>query len=148
MLSLRLYLSQYKCPLVSDVTRNSIAMKKQDRYARKAYAMSRMTLAIERAIKRPTRKEKERAARWAAAWGLLCGIRTEGVNLKPCDVQSLESRIEQPYDSTITIASFSPSGLNVAVQPQFSPGTSPLTSLTKHAVPDRVVPQPVQPKPV
>jgi hypothetical protein len=63
-------------------------MKKLDRHARKSYAMRRMTLAIERAITRPSRMEKERAARWAAAWGLLCGIRTEGVNLRACDVQA------------------------------------------------------------
>lgn len=95
-------------------------MKKLDRYARKSYAMGRMTLALERAIKRPTRKEKERAARWAAAWGLLCGIRTEGVHLKAGDVQSLESRIEQKSDSIATLGSFALGGLDRTVQPQFA----------------------------
>lgn len=58
-----------------------------------------MALAIERAIERPTRKEKEGAARWAAAWGLLCGIRTEGVKLKDCDVEMQERWLEQACDS-------------------------------------------------
>jgi hypothetical protein len=106
-------------------------MKKLDRYARKSYAMFRMTLAIERAIKRPTRKEKERAARWAAAWGLLCGIKTAGVNLKACDIQSLENRIEQSGDPALTFAAFSPHGFKAAVQPQFlsaTPASLPLTA--------------------
>lgn len=68
-------------------------MTKLDRFARKSYAMRRMTLAIERAIRSSNRKEKERASRWAAAWGLLCGIRTEGVNLKSGDVETPEATI-------------------------------------------------------
>jgi hypothetical protein len=123
-------------------------MKKLDRYARKSYAMCRMTLAIERAIKRPTRKEKERAARWAAAWGLLCGIRTEGVNLKACDIQSLESRIEQAYDSTMTLASFSPRGFNAAVQHQFLSSMPYPVPSSVHPVADLMVRPSVQPKPV
>jgi hypothetical protein len=117
----------------------SIAMKKLDRYARKSYAMRRMTLAIERAIKRPTRGEKERAARWAAAWGLLCGIRTEGVKLKACDVESLASRIEQTYDSTITIASF---------QPQFPSSQPSSIPLSTHATAELAARSSAQPKPV
>jgi hypothetical protein len=46
-------------------------------------------LAIERASYRPTSNEKENAARWAAAWALLCRIKAQGVNLKASDVQSL-----------------------------------------------------------
>jgi hypothetical protein len=110
-----------------------MAMKKQDRQARKSYAMRRMTLAIERAIKRPTRKEKEHAARWAAAWGLLCGIRTEGVRLRACDVQSVESRIEQSSDSIATFGSFSLGELDSTMQPQFpssTPASVPMTAPT------------------
>jgi hypothetical protein len=114
-------------------------MKKLERYAKKSYAMRRMTLAIERAIKRPTRNEKERAARWAAAWGLLCGIRTEGVNLKTCDVQNLGSSIEPTYDSTITIASF---------QPRFSSSTPSSLPLTAPAAADLAARPSAQPKPV
>jgi len=95
-----------------------------------------MTLAIERAIKRPTRKEKERAARWAAAWGLLCGIRTAGVNLKACDVQSLESRIEQTPESIATLGSFSLGGLNKVVQPQGTSGTASAPPLSSQAAAD------------
>lgn len=54
-------------------------MKSPYPYLRKSYAMHRMARAIERAIAAQGGKEKERAARWAAAWGLLCGIKTEGV---------------------------------------------------------------------
>lgn len=107
-----------------------MAIKKLDRYTRKSYAMRRMTLAIERAIKRPTRKEKERAARWAAAWGLLCGIRTDGVNLKACDVQSLESRIEQTSASITTFGSFSLSDLDSAVQPKVPSSAPPAVPMT------------------
>jgi hypothetical protein len=77
-------------------------MKKLEKYARKSYAMRRMTLAIERAIKRPTSKEKERAARWAAAWGLLCGIQTEGVNLKTSDFRSPDPSSSLPPAANAT----------------------------------------------
>ena len=108
-------------------------MKKLDRYARKSYAMRRMTLALERAIKCPTRKEKECAARWAAAWGLLCGIRTKGVRLKACDVESLDSRIEQTSDSVAMFGSFSLGDLDSTVHPQLpssTPSAGPLTAPT------------------
>jgi hypothetical protein len=110
--------------------------------------MRRMTLAIERAIKRPTRKEKERAARWAAAWGLLCGIRTEGVKLKAGDIQNLDSRLEQTSDSTATFGSFSWHELNEAVQLHFSPSTSSPVHLpvpSAHSLTER---PPAEPKPV
>jgi hypothetical protein len=45
-----------------------------------------MARAIERAVEARTSKEKERAARWVAAWGLLCGIRTSSVRLRNSDV--------------------------------------------------------------
>jgi hypothetical protein len=62
-------------------------MKIRNRFLRKSYAMQRMSLAIQRAIENTDSKEKERAARWAAAWGLLCGIRTQEVRLRGSDVQ-------------------------------------------------------------
>lgn len=40
----------------------------------KAYSLRRMRLAIDRAIHGKTAQEKEKAARWAAAWGLSGGI--------------------------------------------------------------------------
>jgi len=46
-----------------------------------------MALAIERAIEARTGKEKERAARWAAAWGLLCGIKTRRVRLRSSEIK-------------------------------------------------------------
>jgi hypothetical protein len=119
-------------------------MKKLDRYARKSYAMFRMTLAIERAIKRPTRKEKERAARWAAAWGLLCGIKTAGVKLKACDIQSLENRIEQTGSPAITFAAFSPRGFKATVQPQFLSNTPSSLPLTAYPIGD-LLPRPSAP---
>jgi hypothetical protein len=60
----------------------STKMKSKDRYLRKSYAMSRMALAIRRAIEAQTISEKDNAARWVAAWGLLCGIRSRPVRLK------------------------------------------------------------------
>lgn len=112
-------------------------MKNPDRYSRKSYAMRRMTLAIERAIKRPSSKDKERAARWAAAWGLLCGIRTEGVNLREADVQSLERRIDPTADRIGMLASFSShtdGSAEERMAPQnlpsaFPPATHALTAL-------------------
>jgi hypothetical protein len=49
---------------------------------RKTYGMLRMMKAIGRAIKAKTDLEKERAARWAAAWGVISGIRSRGVRLR------------------------------------------------------------------
>lgn len=46
-----------------------------------------MARAIERAIEARSGKEKERAARWAAAWGLLCGIKTRRVRLRASEIQ-------------------------------------------------------------
>jgi hypothetical protein len=61
-------------------------MKSRYPFLRKSYAMHRMAKAIERAIEGQTSGEKERAARWAAAWGLLCGIKTSGVRLRDSEV--------------------------------------------------------------
>ena len=110
-----------------------MVMKKQDKYTKKSYAMGRMTLAIERAIERPTSKEKTRAAQWAAAWGLLCGIRTEGVNLKVCDIQGLECRIGQASDPTFALAAPAQRGLDSAVEPQPAPDIPSAVPLDAHA---------------
>jgi hypothetical protein len=61
-------------------------MKNRYPFLRKSYAMHRMAKAIERAIEGKTSGEKERAARWAAAWGLLCGIKTSGVRLRDSEL--------------------------------------------------------------
>lgn len=52
------------------------------RIERKAYALQRMVQAIGRAIASSTDAEKDRAARWAAAWGVLGGIHTRGIRLR------------------------------------------------------------------
>ena len=44
--------------------------------------MLRMVEAIGRAIDSPTDAEKEKAARWAAAWGVISGIRSPGIRLR------------------------------------------------------------------
>lgn len=49
---------------------------------RKAYAMMRMAEAIGRAIDATGTADKDKAARWAAAWGLAGGIMTPGVRLR------------------------------------------------------------------
>lgn len=54
----------------------------RSRSERKAYAMLRMAEAIDRAIDARTAAEKDRAARWAAAWGLIGGILTPGIRLR------------------------------------------------------------------
>lgn len=62
-------------------------MRSRYRFLRKSYAMDRMARAIERAIGGQTGKEQERAMRWAAAWGLLCGIKTASVRLRRSEVE-------------------------------------------------------------
>jgi hypothetical protein len=57
-------------------------MKYRSIDARKAYSMERMIAAIQRAILADTEAQKEKAARWAAAWGLLSGIRSPGIRLR------------------------------------------------------------------
>lgn len=62
-------------------------MKTLRRMIRKSYAMKRMALAIERAIQIDNFADQKRAARWAAAWGLLCGINSNAVRLRSSEVQ-------------------------------------------------------------
>jgi hypothetical protein len=57
-------------------------MKRHIKIERKSYAMLRMIAAIGRAIASDQPAEKDRAARWAAAWGALSGIRSPGVRLR------------------------------------------------------------------
>ncbi len=57
-------------------------MKYRSKDARRAYSRERMIAAIERAIAASTDAQKEKAARWAAAWGALSGIRTPGIRLR------------------------------------------------------------------
>ena len=67
------------------------AMKQRIKYERKSYAMLRMAAAIGRAITSSAPADKARAARWAAAWGVISGIRTPGIRLRR-DVLSDERR--------------------------------------------------------
>lgn len=57
-------------------------MKYQARKERKSYAMLRMVQAIGRAIHSEHPADKDKAARWAAAWGVVSGIRTPGIRLR------------------------------------------------------------------
>lgn len=57
-------------------------MTRMDRQQRKSYGMRRMGEAIGRAIEAGGGEQQARAIRWAAAWGLLCGIRSPGVRLR------------------------------------------------------------------
>lgn len=54
--------------------------------------MHRMAQAIERAVAARTDKEKERAARWVGAWGLLCGISTSKVRLRNSGIERFPDR--------------------------------------------------------
>jgi len=44
--------------------------------------MQRMAAAIERAMSSDSSLEQERARRWAAAWGVVSGIRSSGIRLR------------------------------------------------------------------
>jgi hypothetical protein len=57
-------------------------MKHHIKKERKTYAMLRMTEAIGRAISSERPEDKNKAARWAAAWGVISGIRTPGIRLR------------------------------------------------------------------
>lgn len=57
-------------------------MKHRPKDQRKSYALQRMVAAIGRAIRADSTSEKDRAARWAAAWGVVGGIRTPGIRLR------------------------------------------------------------------
>ncbi len=57
-------------------------MKHRLRKERKSYAMLRMAEAIGRAIHSDSPADKDKAARWAAAWGVVGGIRSPGVRLR------------------------------------------------------------------
>ncbi len=57
-------------------------MKQRIREEKKAYAMLRMAEAIGRAINADSTAEKDQAARWAAAWGAMGGIRSPGIRLR------------------------------------------------------------------
>lgn len=57
-------------------------MKQLIKHERKTYAMLRMAVAIGRAMGASAPADKDRAARWAAAWGVAGGIRSPGVRLR------------------------------------------------------------------
>ena len=57
-------------------------MKRRIKLERKTYALLRMAVAIGRAMGANATADKDRAARWAAAWGLVGGIRSPGVRLR------------------------------------------------------------------
>ncbi len=57
-------------------------MKQRYRKEKKTYAMLRMVEAIGRAIDSESPAAKDRAARWAAAWGVVSGIRSPGIRLR------------------------------------------------------------------
>jgi hypothetical protein len=57
-------------------------MNRRDPNERKSYSRQRMVKAIERAMTADSGAEQDKAQRWAAAWGLLGGIRSPGVRLR------------------------------------------------------------------
>ena len=72
-------------------------MSRNSRILKKSYAMQRMARAIERAVGAATGKEKERAARWVGAWGMLCGIKSSTVRLRQSEVgRGTDAHIRQP----------------------------------------------------
>lgn len=71
--------------------RCKVSMNRNFKLAKKSYAMQRMRIAIARAVSAGSQRQKATAARWAAAWGLLCGIYTPGVRLKRSDLLGTSS---------------------------------------------------------
>ena len=71
-------------------------MKQRVRKERKTYAMLRMVAAISRAIDSGSAVEKNRAARWASAWGAASGIRSPGVRLRLRRNVLIDERRRQP----------------------------------------------------
>ncbi|RJG08377.1 hypothetical protein [Massilia cavernae] len=57
-------------------------MNHRPKEERKAYTMHRTAEAIGRAIRSESPQDQERARRWAAAWGVVSGIRSSGVRLR------------------------------------------------------------------
>lgn len=57
-----------------------------NRQERKSYAMYRMSMAIDRAMRSASPAEKNLAMRWASAWGLMAGIRSASARLRDTQV--------------------------------------------------------------
>jgi hypothetical protein len=51
---------------------------RKDRYQRKAYAMRRMSLAVDRVIVARLDSDKHRASRWVRAWASVAGVERAG----------------------------------------------------------------------
>ncbi len=73
-------------------------MARIDGEDRKSYAMLRMAEALRRAIDSDSDIDKDRAARWAAAWGALAGIRAPASHIPGLRLRSdvLVDRRAQP----------------------------------------------------
>ena len=65
-----------------------------NRQERKSYAMQRMSAAIDRAMRSSVPAEKRLAMRWAAAWGLVAGIRSSSARLR--DTRMLRNAGAEP----------------------------------------------------
>lgn len=105
-------------------------MSSDSRIQRKSYAMQRMARALERAVRTATVKDKERAARWAAAWGMLCGIKSSAVRLRRAEVSAEASnslrrssdQIEIPEEiAPLAVTTADPGNLKVADSPSQQP---------------------------
>lgn len=48
---------------------------REDIHQRRAYALRRLSLAVDRQIRATDQAQKEQAGRWAAAWGTKAGLR-------------------------------------------------------------------------
>lgn len=89
---------------------SATVMSRTSRILKKSYAMQRMACAIDRAVRAAGAKEKERAARWVAAWGMLCGIRSESIRLRQSDVA--DPRVRLPSDQIDIPPALAPQGLS------------------------------------
>lgn len=57
--------------------------------------MQRMAAAIGRAISSESTQEQERARRWAAAWGVISGIRSSGIRLRRSVLRDRRGKVGQ-----------------------------------------------------
>ncbi len=65
-------------------------MRLTDRQSRKSYALHRMSLAIDRAMRSRSSFEKNTAMRWASAWGMVAGIRSPSARLRNSQMLNAE----------------------------------------------------------
>lgn len=97
-------------------------MNSNVRLKKKSYALRRMGVAIERAMHAGNERDKARAAKWAAAWGMLCGIKSAGMKLRRSDAVGAGTRVARGPADDIVIPAQQEQFPAAATRPQFASG--------------------------